>query len=127
MKKKVKIIPNIDKFQFNKTLYILKLLSIAITVIIFIIYFTFNLVMKFKLFNPELNTFYTLQLPNILIILASLIGLYKELVGAILVVFILFIKIVFDQYDFNIFIDVLLINALINLYLFWSLVRDKNQ
>lgn len=126
MKKKINIFPNIDKFQFDKISYILKIFSIAITLLVFFIYFTLNLIMKMKLFNPELNSFYTIQIPNLLIILSSIIGLYKELVGAVLVVLILGIKIIFDQYNFNIFIDVLLINAVINLYLFWSLVRDKN-
>jgi hypothetical protein len=82
--------------------------------------------LHFKTFNPELKSFYTILIPNILIILSSIIGLYKELVGAILVVFILFLKIIFDEYSFNIFIDLLLINAVINLFLFWGLVRDRN-
>lgn len=126
MKKKINIFPNLDKFQFDRISYILKIVSIAVTLLVFFIYFTFNLIMKMKLFNPELNSFYTIQIPNLLIILSSVIGLYKEIVGAILVVLILGVKIFFDQYNFNIFIDVLLINAVINLYLFWSLVRDKN-
>lgn len=126
MKKKINIFPNLEKFQSNKITYILKILSISFTLLVFFIYFTFNLIMKMKLFNPELNSFYTIQIPNLLIILSSVIGLYKEIVGAILVVLILAVKVFFDQYNFNIFIDVLLINAVINLYLFWSLVRDKN-
>ncbi len=126
MKKKIKYFPDVDKFQFNKIFYSLKLLSIFLTGIVFFLYLIFSIMLHFKTFNPELKSFYTILIPNILIILSSIIGLYKELVGAILVVFILFLKIIFDEYSFNIFIDLLLINAVINLFLFWGLVRDRN-
>lgn len=126
MKKKIKYFPNVDKFQFNKIFYSLKLLSIFLTGIVFFLYLIFSVMLHFKSFNPELKSFYTILIPNILIIISSIIGLYKELVGAILVVFILFIKIIFDEYSFNIFIDLLLLNAVINLFLFWGLVRDRN-
>lgn len=126
MKKKINIFPNLDKFQNNKSLYILKILSIGITMLVFFLYLIFNTAMKFKLFNPELTTFYTVQLPNILIIIFSIVGLYKEIVGAILVILVLFFKILFDEYQFNYFIDILLINAAINLYLYWGVVRDRN-
>jgi len=126
LKKKIKYFPDVDKFQFNKIFYSLKLLSIFLTGIVFFLYLIFSIMLHFKTFNPELKSFYTILIPNILIILSSIIGLYKELVGAILVVFILFLKIIFDEYSFNIFIDLLLINAVINLFLFWGLVRDRN-
>ena len=126
MKKKIKIFPNIDKYQNVRLLYILKLLSIIVTMIVFFLFLVFNIAMKFKLINPELPSFYTVQLPNILIIISSIVGLYKELAGALFVIFILFFKILFDQYQFNYFIDILLVNAVINLYLYWSLVRDRN-
>lgn len=126
MKKKIKFFPDIDKFQNVRLLYILKLLSIIVTMIVFFLFLIFNVAMKFKLLNPELPTFYTVQIPNILIIISSIIGLYKELIGAILVIFVLFFKILFDQYHFNYFIDILLVNAVINLFLYWGLVRDRN-
>lgn len=89
-------------------------------------YLIFSLLLHFKTFNPELKTFYTVLIPDLLIIIFSIVALYKELIGSILVIFILFIKIIFDEYSFNIFIDLLLINSVINLYLFWGTVRDRN-
>lgn len=87
----------------------------------------FNILLKFKTFNVEDITFYTVLLPNILIILASLLSIYWELAGAILVILFFSFKVFMDQYMFNIFIDILLINAIINLILFWSIVDDKNK
>lgn len=118
--------PNIDKFVGNKLFYSLKILSIIISGLIFFLFLFFNIVLKFKAFNVSDDIFYTLLLPNILIIISSLISIYKELIGAILVILLFCFKIFVDQFKFDYFIDLLLINAVINLILFWSLVRDKN-
>ncbi len=126
MKKKINFFPNIEKYQFSKLFYSLKIFSIFITGIVFFMYLIFSLLLHFKTFNPELKTFYTVLIPDLLIIIFSIVALYKELIGSILVIFILFIKIIFDEYSFNIFIDLLLINSVINLYLFWGTVRDRN-
>lgn len=126
MKKKTNFFPNIEKYQFSKLFYSLKIFSIFITGIVFFMYLIFSLLLHFKTFNPELKTFYTVLIPDLLIIIFSIVALYKELIGSILVIFILFIKIIFDEYSFNIFIDLLLINSVINLYLFWGTVRDRN-
>lgn len=123
---KIKLFNSIDKFENNRLFYSLKILSIIISGLVFFIYLFINILFKFKTFNVEDNLFYSVVLPDILIIISSLISIYKELFGAILVVLIFSIKIFIDQYNFNIFIDALLINAVINLILFWSLVNDKN-
>jgi len=123
---KIKLIPNIDKFVGNKLFYSLKIFSVIISGLIFFLFLFFNIVLKFKAFNVSDDIFYTLLLPNILIIISSLISIYKELIGAILVILIFCFKIFVDQFKFDYFIDLLLINAVINLILFWSLVRDKN-
>lgn len=123
---KIKLIPNIDKFVGNKLFYSLKIFSVIISGLIFFLFLFFNIVLKFKAFNVSDDIFYTLLLPNILIIISSMISIYKELIGAILVILIFCFKIFVDQFKFDYFIDLLLINAVINLILFWSLVRDKN-
>lgn len=122
----IKLFPNIDKFQNNKLFYSLKIISILISSLVFFIFLFINIVFKFKTFNVSDDTLYTLMLPNILIILFSLLSIYKELIGAILVILLFCFKIIVDQFKFDFFIDLLLINAVINLFLFWSLVRDKN-
>lgn len=123
---KIKFFNSIDKFENNRLFYSLKILSIIISGLVFFVYLFINILFKFKTFYVEDKIFYSVVLPDTLIILSSLISIYKELFGAILVVLIFSIKIFIDQYNFNIFIDALLINAVINLILFWSLVNDKN-
>ena len=115
----------LSRYRNISSLYALKLLNVILTGFQIMLFIIFNGLTNFASFNPGNESFYKIQLPVIAMLAGSIWGVYRELPGSILIVIAFCIKILLNEIEFNIFHDLFLLIAIINLFIFYK-DNDKN-